>query len=118
MRDERDELDRIKAVINLDDIYHSFLEFLIIVPNDFYKNLIQKILKRPEMKEKKFAKTRFEEGWSGTDDWTFRERGIPAMLLLQEGPEEFAGFRDLEETYIPKTADFIVELIKEIDSRI
>lgn len=118
LRDERDELDRIKAVINLDDIHHSFLEFFIIVPNAFYKNLIQKILKQPEMKEK-FAKARFTYSCShATDDWAFRERGIPAMLFLQEGPEEFAGFKDLEETYIPKTADFVVKLIKEIDSRI
>ncbi|MHA2433974.1 MAG: M28 family metallopeptidase, partial [Candidatus Thorarchaeota archaeon] len=40
MRDEKDELDRIKAVINLDDVYNSFREFFIVSPNEFYKNLI------------------------------------------------------------------------------
>ena len=116
MRDEQDELDRIKAVINLDDVYNSALEFFIVAPNDFYTDLIQKTLERPVIKEKKFAEVRFGDS-NATDDWPFRERGIPAVLLLQEGPEEFAGFRDLKETYIPKTADFVVELIKEIDSR-
>lgn len=115
LRDEKDELDRIKAVINLDDVYNSFREFFIVAPNEFYKNLIQEILDRSEMKEKRFAKVRFGDS-NATDDWPFRERGIPAMLLLQEGPEEFAGFKDLEETYIPKTAEFVVALIKEIDS--
>jgi len=114
MRDEKDELDRIKAVINLDDVYNSFQEFFIVAPNDFYRSLIRKILKRPQIKQKKFAEARFGES-NATDDWPFRERGMPALLLLQEGPEEFAGFKDLNETYIPKTADFVVELIKEID---
>jgi len=115
MRDEKDELDRIKAVINLDDVYDSFREFFIVAPDNFYKNLIQKILERPEVKENKFAKVRFGDS-NAADDWPFRERTIPAMLFLQEGPEEFGGFKDLNETYIPRTADFVVALIEEIDS--